>query len=297
MYKKIILSILLANGASVCAESNDYSVASRSVMLSTYEDEQGNWNYPLESDLTLDVAGYEPISTVDIECLNSYGKFEVALFNPECGEDGERLWSQTKLMFGLGVGVAGVIWLLPEDVSGWDKSDPTPLGESWRNNVREGPVWDQDDHLINYVGHPYFGGVYYQSARNSGYNEWNSFFYSFLMSTFYWEYGLEAFAEVPSIQDLIVTPVGGYFYGEWAYKTERKILANGGHAFGSRGWGNVSLFLLNPVDRIGSGINSVVGKKWIKTGAVGITRMAPDVDRDLAKNMGEYWGLQLQLQF
>ncbi|WP_422121346.1 DUF3943 domain-containing protein [Photobacterium damselae] len=26
------------------------------------------------------------------------------------------------------------------------------------------------------------------------------------MSTVYWEYGVEAFAEVPSIQDLVVTP-------------------------------------------------------------------------------------------
>ena len=43
----------------------------------------------------------------------SRSPFRITLFDPEEGESGSRLWSQTKLMAGLGVGVAGFIALLP----------------------------------------------------------------------------------------------------------------------------------------------------------------------------------------
>ena len=33
----------------------------------------------------------------------------------------------------------------------------------------------------------------------------------------------EAFAEVPSMQDLVITPVLGWAYGEWAYQKEMEI--------------------------------------------------------------------------
>ena len=112
------------------------------------------------------------------------------------------------------MGVAGVLALMPESITNWEKDD-VQLMNKWWDNVQSGPVWDRDDHVINYIGHPYFGGVYYQAARKSGYRQWDAFMYSTLMSTFYWEYGIEAFAEVPSIQDLVVTPTLGWVYGEW----------------------------------------------------------------------------------
>ena len=135
--------------------------------------------------------------------------YKISLFNPQNGEDSQRLASQTKSMFAYGLGVAGVLALMPTSVSGWDIGSSEPL-KKWVDNVSSGPIWDRDTHDLNYITHPYFGGVYYQSARKSGYRQWDSFFYSFMMSTFYWEYGLEAFAEVPSIQDLVVTPVLGW---------------------------------------------------------------------------------------
>jgi len=99
--------------------------------------------------------------------------------------------------------------------------------------VKGGPVWDRDTGMLNLVGHPYFGGVYYQVARKSGYRQWDSFLYATIMSTFYWEYGIEAFAEVPSIQDLVITPVLGWAYGEWAFNTEMDIREDGGDVWGS----------------------------------------------------------------
>lgn len=238
-------------------------------------------------------------STPDQDSHTDYdwSAYKVSLFSPTQGEDKERLWSQTKLVGGLGIGVAGFIALLPEDISNWEKDPGEAIYKKWWENVKEGPVWDEDDWAINYIGHPYFGGVYYQVARKSGYGEWDSFVYSALMSTFYWEYGLEAFAEVPSIQDLVVTPVGGWLYGEWAYNKEKQIIANDSRALGSKRWGSVALFFLDPVDSIAVSINGWVGKEWIKAGNVMITP-TPQFYRPVVQDeLNDYYGIDLVLVF
>ncbi|MBL0711953.1 MAG: DUF3943 domain-containing protein, partial [Colwellia sp.] len=157
--------------------------------------------------------------------------YQLSLFSAENGEDSARLWSQTKSIFVYGFGIIGAIALLPEDISNWDKEEG--IFNKWSTNVTEGPVWDRDNGPLNLIGHPYFGGVYYQVARKSGYRQWDAFVYSALMSTFYWEYGIESFAEVPSIQDLVITPVLGWAYGEWAFTTEMDIRENNNKIWGS----------------------------------------------------------------
>ncbi|MEE4136336.1 MAG: DUF3943 domain-containing protein [Desulforhopalus sp.] len=191
--------------------------------------------------------------------------YRVSLFTSANGEDAERLWSQTKSIVLYGLGTAGVLALMPEELTSWQKSDES-LAQKWLDHVTTMPVWDNDDLWLNYIGHPYFGGVFYITARKAGYRQWDSFIYSFLLSTFSWEYGLEAFAEVPSLQDLVVTPVLGWVYGEWAFVTERKIWANGGTVGGSEYLGNIVLFLLDPVDSIGRNINALLGLDLIKAG-------------------------------
>ncbi|WP_261396610.1 DUF3943 domain-containing protein [Photobacterium rosenbergii] len=167
-------------------------------------------------------------------------------------KDWDYLLEQSYTIFGLSIATVGLMTLLPEDVTNWDPEDTNlkGLGKKWWDNVSEGPVWDKDDHWLNYIMHPYFGGVYYTAARHSGFNEWESFLYSATMSTFFWEYGVEAFAEVPSIQDIIVTPLFGAAVGEWMFQTEMEITANRGKVMGSKTMGDVSLFLLNPVGHI-----------------------------------------------
>jgi hypothetical protein len=221
--------------------------------------------------------------------------WQVTLFDRNPQEDQERLWSQTKLVFGLAVGVAVTISLLPEDVSNWASTDEG-MGEKWWNNVSSGPTWDDDDVFLNYVGHPYFGGVYYVTARSSGYNQWNSFVYSFLMSTFYWEYGIESFAEVPSIQDLIVTPVGGWIYGEWAYQQklglEQEKMANGELS----GWQTTGLFFLDPVDAIAKGINNVAGGQLIKSGTATIMTQPAFYQPIRGEELQDYVGFAINLE-
>ncbi len=47
--------------------------------------------------------------------------YRISLFDPQNGEDSERLWSQTKSIFAYGVGVAGVLALMPESITNWEK--------------------------------------------------------------------------------------------------------------------------------------------------------------------------------
>ncbi|TEW53273.1 DUF3943 domain-containing protein [Psychromonas sp. RZ22] len=192
--------------------------------------------------------------------------YQVSLFSPENGEDGERLWSQTTSIFYYGLGVVAVLAVMPEEITNWDNDDDVNLGQKWIDNVTAGPVWDRDDAVLNLVMHPYFGGVYYQAARKSGYRQWDSFLYSALMSTVFWEYGVEAFAETPSMQDLVITPVLGWVYGEWAFNTEREIWTDGGTVWGSEYLGNTALFLLDPVDSVGRNVNRLFGTDLIKAG-------------------------------
>lgn len=75
-------------------------------------------------------------------------------------------------------------------------------------------------------------------------------FYSFCISSFGWEFGIEAFMERPSYQDLVITPVVGSVIGELFYKTKRKIVENNYHLAGSKFLGNVVVFLIDPVNEV-----------------------------------------------
>lgn len=192
--------------------------------------------------------------------------YKVSLFSPKNGEDSERLLSQTSSIFYYGLGVVSVLAVMPESITNWNNNEDVSLAQKWLDNVTEGPVWDRDDAVLNYIMHPYFGGVYYQTARKSGYRQWDAFLYSALMSTAFWEYGVESFAETPSMQDLVVTPVLGWVYGEWAFNTEREIWVGGGTVWGSEYLGNTALFLLDPIDSIGRNFNRLFGRDLIKAG-------------------------------
>ncbi|MNL27232.1 hypothetical protein D3C87_1488100 [compost metagenome] len=91
-----------------------------------------------------------------------------------------------------------------------------------------------------------------------------SFGYSVMMSTFFWEYGVESFAEVPSIQDLIVTPIIGSLLGEAFFRLERNIQENHGKVWGSETLGKVCMVLLNPAGALSDQINKIFGTKVIK---------------------------------
>jgi hypothetical protein len=173
----------------------------------------------------------------------------------------ENITEDTKYMTLMHVAAAGVLYLMPESVTKWDKSSMSfsSVTDKWVENVTSAPVWDGDDWLLNYVGHPYQGAIYYVVARHSGFDWKGAFLYSTFCSTFIWEYGFEAFAETPSIQDLIITPVTGAVLGELLLQGEERILKNGGTVLGSKILGNISLFLIDPAGHTVSALKKVPG--------------------------------------
>lgn len=160
----------------------------------------------------------------------------------------DRLIDQTKAMAILSLATVAVLYVLPEEFTGWNRDDIKNIGERYSNNVKNrGVVWDGDNMFFNLVGHPYVGSCYYIVARKSGFTQFDSFLYSFLMSTFFWESGVEAFAESPSIQDIIITPGTGALLGEYLYRKEIKILNNDGKIANSKFLGKTVLILIDPI--------------------------------------------------
>lgn len=218
-------------------------------------------NTPVAQESTVAHAYFEPLE-LDPVLFNS--PYTLSLFSPKNGEDGARVWSQTKMGLFVGVGAFLFLAALPEESTGWEKSDN--IFGKWVDNVKNSPEWDRNKWAYNYIGHLYVGGMYYQVARKSGYRQWDSFVYTCLMSSFFWEYGIEAFAEVPSIQDLVYTPLAGWIYGEWAFQTERCIRANDDEVLGSGLLGTTCLLVLDPIDYLGRGVNFVTRHKLVKAG-------------------------------
>jgi hypothetical protein len=126
--------------------------------------------------------------------------------------DGAGLWRDTKYFLGYQFGAIAFLYAMPESVSGWSTEDKKNYGFSvwWENTTN--PENDSDDFYINYILHPYWGASYFVRARERGFNNWQSFGYSTLLSTLF-EFGVEAGAEEPSKQDLWVTPVIGSVVG------------------------------------------------------------------------------------
>ena len=171
-------------------------------------------------------------------------------YDPE--RDPKRLVYDTGLYLGAALASFGILWVLPESFTKWNKEEILDYGlfNKWKDNVRAGPVWDEDGFFLNWIMHPWAGGVYYMSARGSGFKIWESFAYSAIMSTLFWEYGIEAFAEIPSWQDLLVTPILGSLLGEQFFRWKGKIINNERKILNSRLLGGVSLFIMDPFNQI-----------------------------------------------
>ncbi|PLX13429.1 MAG: hypothetical protein C0598_03635 [Marinilabiliales bacterium] len=136
----------------------------------------------------------------------------------------------TKLMvgsafsFAYDVTIGTILYSLPCEYTNWEKN----------NNFHEGPVsafqtppkWDSDPWYINYVGHPYQGGFYYNSVRTQGIGILGSAMFT-CFQTVVWEYAIECKYETPSINDLICTPVLGSIFGEASYRLTILFKRNG----------------------------------------------------------------------
>jgi len=98
---------------------------------------------------------------------------------------------------------------------------------SWKSNLGAGPPWgpnwdwDQTRFGNDFLGHPYFGNLYYNDARANGYNFWASAPFALLGS-----YEWKIFGEnvTPERNSLLATTIDGIVLGEILYRISSNIL-------------------------------------------------------------------------
>lgn len=165
--------------------------------------------------------------------------------------DWKRLWVNTGVFAVAFGGTLAVLECLPEDATTWNRAaiqSVPPFKRWYRNIFVRNPELDHDKFIFNYILHPYAGAVYFMAARSAGFNFWRSFLYCSIVSNIGWEFGIEAFMERPSYQDLVITPCVGSIIGECFYKLKRHIASNDFKLWGSSALGHVVALVIDPVN-------------------------------------------------
>jgi hypothetical protein len=209
----------------------------------------------------------------------------------------------TAYFLGYQFAVVAVLYLAPESISGWDSEEKQNYSfEKWRENVSE-PVWDDDSWWINYILHPYWGGAYYIRARERGLDRAQSFWFGALLSTLF-EYGAEALAEPVSVQDLVVTPVAGFFVGEYLMSPLRERIRS---KPGELDWSDKAmLFMTDPLGVLNAEMDQLL---WVKTtlqwepigvqypGLTAAMGTSAASQPGLLRSLAPAWGLQLRVDW
>jgi hypothetical protein len=100
----------------------------------------------------------------------------------------------------------------PEDEKIYFKTYP----KIWWNNISYGFEWDDNTFMVNQFGHPYQGNNYFNAGRANGLSFWESAPLAALGSLT-WEYMGER--HKPSLNDLVMTTMGGISLGEMFHRT------------------------------------------------------------------------------
>lgn len=154
----------------------------------------------------------------------------------------------------------GLLYAAPESVSGWTDEQKEGYDMSvWWDNVTS-PQLDSDDFYINYILHPYWGASYFVRARERGYSDEQSFWYSVLLSSAY-EIGAEALFEEPSIQDIFVTPIVGSLLGQYFMEVRGNIRSRE-RELGYRKTGDKWLWVItDPLGAMNRSLDKVTGRE------------------------------------
>lgn len=95
--------------------------------------------------------------------------------------------------------------------------------QSIKTNLTSKPVWDGDKFSTNLFAHPYHGSLYFNAARSNGLSFWQSSPFA-LGGSLMWEYFGEN--ELPSINDLFTTTIGGICLGEITFRLSDLLIDN-----------------------------------------------------------------------
>lgn len=117
------------------------------------------------------------------------------------------------------VGTLGVgsLWYYVELATNSQDFQIYNFWESLKIKLTETQYYGFDDNAVSInLSHAVAGAIYYQFARSSHFNRFESFLWALAASSV-WEYGIE-FREVISLNDQIFTPLGGMIIGEVLYQ-------------------------------------------------------------------------------
>ncbi|MCL1911939.1 MAG: DUF3943 domain-containing protein, partial [Leptospirales bacterium] len=114
--------------------------------------------------------------------------------------------------------IPGTAWYYYDNTNKRDQAfGDNILKEYWNGAFSPSKVkFDDNVYETNSPSHPSVGGMYYLSARTSGFNVWQSYLFALAGSTF-WECIIEI-KEVISINDMVFTVHGGTAIGESAFQ-------------------------------------------------------------------------------
>lgn len=150
-------------------------------------------------------------------------------------------------IFGMEAFTSTLLFLLPVSITNWDGQGWRYFGQHLKQAYTMPPVWDKDRWVVNYIGHPVQGAVFFNSLRSQDCSFWASAGFA-VFHTLLWEYGIEAVNERPSAQDLITTPVAGIALGELFHFLTKKM-QRGGFSTGEK----VLVTLINPTYVVNNG--------------------------------------------
>jgi len=207
---------------------------------------------------SLALGSWQGLGSEERYTLLNEGEKTLSETGPEERNEPQRDWRgigiDTAFFVGYQAVISGILYLMPESMTGWTKEDKKATVNKWSQNVTE-LVWDTDDFWLNYIAHPYWGATYYIRARERGFGTFGSFWYSALLSALY-EFGIECFFEKPSYQDLIFTPVGGTLIGKFIFEPVRESIKAKPEL---KWYDHTGLFLTDPLGAVNSLFARVLG--------------------------------------
>ena len=112
-----------------------------------------------------------------------------------------------------------------------------------KENLTHRWVWDGDNFVTNQLGHPLQGNIYFNSARTSGFNYWESLGFV-AIGSLQWELFMEN--TYPSMNDFITTTLSGTLLGEVFYRLFALVYRKNISGFEWL-WRNTTSLILNPV--------------------------------------------------
>jgi hypothetical protein len=144
------------------------------------------------------------------------------------------------------------------DVWARDKDWARVSAHTWARNLKYGWAWDEDGFGTNVFAHPYHGSLYFNSARANGVDFFGSIPIT-LFGAWTWEYFAET--ERPSLNDFLLTSLGGVTLGEMFHRGAATIRDNTGSGLKR----TVRELVALPVDPMAS-LNRLFRGDWTRVG-------------------------------